>query len=135
MTVKRFIHEINYEGGEMSEVDAVPEFCGSELYVLAADYDALNSQLGVLKEEYRVAYAALLKHSEEVTADAAELARQLQTDRAGLHVKDCDIWWERRDACPFYIRGLMVKVEGAFILDKEYVYTVEGLKNFGVKIK
>lgn len=37
---KRFIHIPNHEGGDMVEAESVPEFCGSDLYVLASAYDA-----------------------------------------------------------------------------------------------
>ena len=49
LSVKKFIHEVTYEGGEMVEVDKLPELCGSELYVLDSDYQSLHEQLELLR--------------------------------------------------------------------------------------
>ncbi|MNV73939.1 hypothetical protein D3C71_1671160 [compost metagenome] len=48
---KRWMHEINFEGGAMVETETLPDFCGSELYVLAQDFEAAQAKLAALREE------------------------------------------------------------------------------------
>lgn len=77
LSVKKFIHEVTYEGGEMVEVDKLPELCGSELYVLDSDYQSLHEQLELLralldKPVFESQYAGMNQQQAQAVSDGVD---------------------------------------------------------------
>lgn len=146
LSVKKFIHEITYEGGEMVEVDELPEFCGSELYVLESDYLALEAQVKSLENDVNSADAhisALLKSSSIDSERIIALSQRLKVCQlkigAGVKIENVgyDYEPEREPVFNFDKDGCLtsVKLVDISIVSKRKAYSIAELEAVGIKVE